>query len=116
MISAEEIALLDPGIRDVVVRLNNAGYVTTDSGDGVSKSDDAFASGCALPFPHVMGTLPPPRTIRALQNVARDIAEVCGPNWVCEVSCSTEDPVPFWVFVARPKAVPTEDLLAPSSD
>lgn len=30
---------LDPGIRQVVRQLNDLGFVTTDSGDGVSKTD-----------------------------------------------------------------------------
>jgi hypothetical protein len=40
---------LDPGIRDVVVRLRAAGFQTTDSGDGVSKPPAPEN----LPFPHV---------------------------------------------------------------
>lgn len=43
---------LDPGIREVVRRLNDAGFTTTDSGDGVSKVD-WIANGEALDFPHV---------------------------------------------------------------
>lgn len=42
---------LDPGIREVVRRLNNAGFTTTDSGDGVSKPE--ILDGDALDFPHV---------------------------------------------------------------
>lgn len=40
---------LDPGIRDIVRQLNEAGFETTDSGDGYSKPPLA----CVLPFPHV---------------------------------------------------------------
>jgi len=40
---------LDPGIREIVRRLNRARFVTTDSGDGVSKPP----AGRVLPFPHV---------------------------------------------------------------
>lgn len=41
---------LDPGIRDIVRKLNDAGWVTTDSGDGVSKPREP---GEVLDFPHV---------------------------------------------------------------
>lgn len=47
---------LDPGIREVVRRLNEAGFITTDSGDGVSKAE-LIASGDAMDFPHVFITL-----------------------------------------------------------
>lgn len=36
----ETIDALDPGIRDLVIALNDAGFRTTDSGDGVSKAED----------------------------------------------------------------------------
>lgn len=49
MIDAETIASLDPGIREVVIRLNAWGFITTDSGDGVSKTD----MECAESLPHV---------------------------------------------------------------
>lgn len=39
---------LDQGIRGLVVALNEAGFETTDSGDGVSKSGEDV-----IPFPHV---------------------------------------------------------------
>lgn len=40
MISEALAEQLDPGIRDLVVALNCAGWETTDSGDGVSKPED----------------------------------------------------------------------------
>jgi hypothetical protein len=43
---------LDPGIRQTVKWLQDNGFVTTDSGDGVSKTE-AIATGEALGFPHV---------------------------------------------------------------
>lgn len=50
-----DLAALDPGIRETVRRLHDAGFRTTDSGDGVSKPDMA----CALAFPHVALTCDP---------------------------------------------------------
>lgn len=41
---------LDPGIRERVRKMREAGFNTTDSGDGVSKIG---YMECALPFPHV---------------------------------------------------------------
>lgn len=42
---------LDPGIRNIVAHLRAAGFETTDSGDGRSKSH--YDEGFALPFAHV---------------------------------------------------------------
>jgi hypothetical protein len=44
---------LDPGIRRLVRKLNEAGYRTTDSGDGISKGENAVE-----PYPHVHIALP----------------------------------------------------------
>lgn len=41
---------LDPGIRVLVWFLNDVGFTTTDSGDGVSKDPDPE---CVYPAPHV---------------------------------------------------------------
>jgi hypothetical protein len=49
-LSAEDVEALDPGVRDLVVALREAGYGTTDSGDGVTKPQ---VDGCTLPFLHV---------------------------------------------------------------
>lgn len=57
-LSAEDVAALDPGVRDLVIALRAAGYETTDSGDGVSKPKDWFESGEALPFLHVYVQVP----------------------------------------------------------
>lgn len=45
---------LDPGIREVVRLIRDAGYETTDSGDGISKR---ATNPDALPFPHVVVVL-----------------------------------------------------------
>jgi hypothetical protein len=47
-----QIADADPGIRERLARIINAGFVTTDSGDGVSKPSDERA----LNVPHVVVT------------------------------------------------------------
>jgi len=46
-----DIEEIDPGVRKLVAWLNDIGFTTTDSGDGLSK----FACGIdeALAFPHV---------------------------------------------------------------
>lgn len=44
---------LDPGIKRVVAALRARGFITTDSGDGVSKSGELLGRGCAEPYPHV---------------------------------------------------------------
>ena len=43
---------LDPGVRRLVRIIRNAGFNTTDSGDGVSKGEDGE------PYPHVHIVLP----------------------------------------------------------
>lgn len=44
---------LDPGVRDLVIALNAAGFETTDSGDGKSKFVAAAPGEEIIPFPHV---------------------------------------------------------------
>lgn len=41
---------ISPGIRELVRKLNEAGFVTTDSGDG---SNYENGMECAIPFPNV---------------------------------------------------------------
>ena len=81
----EQTKTLDPGIRDVVLRLNAAGFVTTDSGDGASKPDDWYASGEAIPIPHVVISTDPERMIAD----AHRAALVLGDDWTVEVSYET---------------------------
>lgn len=49
------VRALDPGIRRLVVALREAGFETTDSGDGVSKPD----VGRVLDVPHVFIVIKP---------------------------------------------------------
>lgn len=57
-ITPEDLAALDPGIRTTVQWLNQHFFTTTDSGDGVSKTD-LIATGDALDMPHVFMTCDP---------------------------------------------------------
>lgn len=53
---------LDPGIRRTVLWLNDRGFRTTDSGDGVTKNQDDHYP-CALPVPHVFMYVAPDRMV-----------------------------------------------------
>lgn len=80
-----EIAALDPGIRAVVLRVREAGFITTDSGDGVSKPADWYYSGDAIPFPHVVAATTPETMVED----AERLAEVLGPGWNVEAQYQT---------------------------
>jgi hypothetical protein len=81
---------LDPGIRDVVRRLRDRGFETTDSGDGVSKPAEWYAAGEAIPFPHVVipmtGAMmkPIPYPGGGLAWYAEHVAEILGDGWTVE--------------------------------
>jgi len=112
----KQISELDPGIRDVVVRLNAEGFHTTDSGDGVSKPADWYESGEAIPFPHVVAVLSSSFTRQAsavdLCMEAGRMRDVCGPDWDVECSWSTEGRQ--WVlFASRRSAQSPPPLLQP---
>lgn len=76
---------LDPGIRMTVKRLRDAGYETTDSGDGGSKPAEWFETGEAMPFPHVVVAT----TCERMCADADAIAALLGSPWVCEASYFT---------------------------
>ncbi len=78
---------LDPWIRDKVRAINEAGFETTDSGDGVSKPADWYESGCAIPFPHVVVST----TSATMLIDAHRLAGVVGPTWTVEASYATHD-------------------------
>lgn len=85
---------LDPGIRADVRKLIEAGYTTTDSGDGVSKNFDEYPE--ALRFPHIAMESPS-------SNLAREAEQVfclLGGEWVVEGSYSTRDKS-FILFAAK---------------
>lgn len=74
---------LDPGIRDDVKKLIDAGFITTDSGDGISKSADEYPE--ALPFPHI--AMESPSTNLAWW--AEEASKILGESWIVEGSYST---------------------------
>jgi hypothetical protein len=76
---------LDDGIRDVVVRLNEQGFQTTDSGDG-SKHDKMEG---ALPFLHVFCVVD---EIDLLLLEADRMFRLW-PDWIVEASYSPNDGV-----------------------
>lgn len=78
---------LDPGIRDTVRLLRDAGFDTTDSGDGVSKPQDWYDSGEAMPFPHVAAAAAPEVLLRE----AHRMQAVLGDGWTVEASFTTHD-------------------------
>lgn len=74
---------LDPGIRDVVRRLNDAGFTTTDSGDGVSKQ----GMECAIDVPNVAC-----RTTTATMFTDADrLATVLDSEWAIQASYDPRD-------------------------
>ena len=79
MLTPEIIAGLDDGIREMVVGLDAAGYVTTDSGDG-SKAE--WMEG-ALPFPMVAVRVLPEMIVQQTDTLA-----IQYPEWSVEGSYS----------------------------
>lgn len=77
---------LDSGIREIVRKVNEAGFETTDSGDGVSKPANWYTSGEAMPFKHVAVTTVPDRMVED----AKRLSGVLGPEWEVEATFSTQ--------------------------
>lgn len=73
---------LDPGIRAIVRSLNEAGLVTTDSGDGVSKLAPGKPEPCCPvnPFPHVCLRLTLDELPTALERV-QAVLDAHGLTW-----------------------------------
>lgn len=90
---------MDPGIRDVVKALNEAGFETTDSGDGskAATDEDAFA------FPHVAGAFRSGSHVHAiaLEAAVDRIVEIIhdndGRDWKCDASFGSDDHEWTWV-------------------
>lgn len=80
---------LDPGIREAVLLLRDAGFETSDSGDGRSKPP----AGIAYPFPHVIATTTKAQLLdEADRMLATLTAHPCGiKGWVVEAIYSTRD-------------------------
>jgi len=77
---------LDSGIRDIVRKLREAGFETTDSGDG-SKYD---TMGGALAYPHVFIEVPDAGSII---DEAHRAATLLGDDWEVEASYSTRNKI-----------------------
>lgn len=79
---------LDPGIRDVVRAVNDSGWITIDSGDGVSKPP----VGRDFDFPHVVAESSGHWT---LQGEAGRLADCLnrkfGPGWFVDARYTTRD-------------------------
>jgi hypothetical protein len=96
-LSPQDFADLDPGIRDIVERLREAGFETVDSGDGKSKPDAWFASGEAMPFAHVFAQL---EDRALLIPEAERMALLLGPAWAVEANFDTSSGTAL--LMARP--------------
>ena len=74
---------LDSGVRDIVYALIDAGFRTTDSGDGskVGWMEDA------LPFPHVVAMSSPESMVEDAHRMLSHLPD----GWVVEATYSTED-------------------------
>lgn len=79
---------LDPGVREQVRALRDAGFDTTDSGDGVSKfTGDHPDRGCAMPVPNIAA-----RTrLTSMVTDAHLMVDILGPDWVVQASYTTDD-------------------------
>jgi hypothetical protein len=86
-------AALDPGIRDIVQRLREAGFETVDSGDGVSKPPE----GRVVPFAHVFARVEDRAQLLA---EADRMAQLLGPAWAVEASYDTAQEAAL--LMARP--------------
>lgn len=83
---------LDPGIRDTVRLLREHGFVTTDSGDGVSKPKEARI----FEVPHVAAEIHPHVIIRETQRLAALL-----PGW--RVECSYAPGEPAILLATKPQ-------------
>jgi hypothetical protein len=83
---------LDPGIREVVRLVRSYGFVTTDSGDGVSKVAKHGPMDGVLPFPHVVVRLDDEATMIAETKRLGRLAQEIGPTWHVEMSWSPGGP------------------------
>ncbi len=81
----------DPGIRQVVKMLREAGFETTDSGDGVSKPQDWYESGEALPYPHVACSVPQASFWSQARSLQKILDENYPGEWRVEASYCPKD-------------------------
>jgi len=89
---------ISEGVRDLVITLNNAGFETTDSGDGTN-----FKNGMehALPYRHVFGVLRDGKDtddIRACAEEIHSVIWVKYPSAMVEISYTLGGSTIFMVF------------------
>lgn len=84
---------ISPGVRDLVRELNEAGYETTDSGDGTNYRNGMEG---ALPYRHVFGVVP--RDAFSLQTYADKLQERY-PDARVEVHYSPGDKDSIWLLL-----------------
>lgn len=98
----------DPGIRDLVARLRDAGYQTTDSGDGVSKPD----VGRVLDIPHVFIRLGNDEDLghraRCLMGKMESWGYRAADGWHVEATYSTADGIAMLAALGPPPRRETE--------
>lgn len=80
---AFDYAALDPGIRDAVRLLRDAGFETTDSGDGRTKP----AMARTFDWPHVVVRLRAGQTVADIERIGRLLV-----GWQLEVSVAPDEP------------------------
>lgn len=82
---------LDPGIRGIVRLLREAGFETTDSGDGVSKPGAGVVDNDGvmevMDLAHVAATV----SIDTMRSEADRLQMLLGADWVVEASYSARD-------------------------
>jgi hypothetical protein len=88
-LTREEVAALDSGIAGMVLHLRDNGFETTDSGDGVSKPAEWYASGEALPFPHVFVRI----DHRRIVGEARRMRALLAREWRVEASYDPDNDI-----------------------
>lgn len=87
-----DYACLDPGIVEAVRFLNEIGYQTTDSGDGVTKFAKGLPDDCAIPFPHVVcsGAVGSNLVLSAM-SLRDELRAKFNEDWDVQVSYDTKD-------------------------
>lgn len=76
-----DYAKLDPGIREIVRKLRDLGWDTTDSGDGVSKPD----MECAMSFPNIAVATACDRFFRDADALDIELSRI-EPGWTVEAT------------------------------
>jgi hypothetical protein len=90
---------LDPGIRAIVMRLRQAQFETTDSGDGTSKPADERV----FEVPHVVCEVAPGQLLEEADRMAR-VLDQLEPGWVVEATYFPTDQTAI-LLATKPEAV-----------